>query len=135
MQAVANQKNINRPANFDTSSISGNTRKTGEPEELTFDNLYKKIPLTEEQLKISNDSIQNAMFELGKLYAEGVEDCDAVINTYEQLRNKYPQFDKMDEVLFHLYYCYNKNGNAAKAALLKSEMSSKYSNSNFTTIV
>jgi hypothetical protein len=135
MQAVTNQKNINRPVTIDNTNPADNGQKTTEPEELTFENLYKKLPVTGEQLKISNDSIQNAMFELGKIYAEGAEDCDAVITTYEQLRNKYPQFSKMDEVLFHLYYCYNKNGDAAKAARLKSEMSAAYPGSNFTTIV
>jgi outer membrane protein assembly factor BamD (BamD/ComL family) len=75
------------------------------------------------------------LFELGKIYANGVEDCGLVINTYEELRTKFPKFDKMDEVLFHLYYCYNKNGDEAKATELKSEMNSKYSSSNFTSIV
>ncbi len=134
MQAVANQKNINRPTNIGNTNVTG-SQKTIEPEELSFENLYKKLPLTEDQLKLSNDSIQNAMFELGKLYADGVEDCGAVINIYEQLRSRFPESDKMDEVLFHLYYCYNKTGDVAKATQLKSEMSSKYSNSNFTTIV
>jgi TolA-binding protein len=75
------------------------------------------------------------MFELGKVLAEGIEDCDGVITIYEQLRNKFPEFGKMDEVLFHLYYCYDKNGDHSKAAQLKSELSTKYPGSNLTTIV
>ncbi|TMI94537.1 MAG: hypothetical protein E6H06_09020 [Bacteroidetes bacterium] len=134
LQAVANQKNINRPGNIDTTTAGVDT-KNNEPEELTFENLYKKLPLTEEQLKTSNDSIQSAMFAIGKMYAESIEDCDAAINTFEQLRTRFPRFEKMDEVLFHLYYCYNKNGDGAKAAELKSEMNTKYANSNFTNIV
>jgi outer membrane protein assembly factor BamD (BamD/ComL family) len=133
MQAVANQKNTVRPGSDPT--LTGKVPKTNEPEELTYDALYNKLPLTEDQLKLSNDSIQNAMFELGKIYANEVEDCSQVITTFEGLKSRYPEFSKMDEVLFHLYYCYNKNGDIAKAAQLKSEMSSKYSNSNFTTIV
>ena len=136
MQAVANQKNINRPVNNTTgTTLPGTNPKNEAPEELTFENLYKKLPLTGEQLKLSNDSIQDAMFELGKIYADGIEDCAAVISTYEQLRSRFPDFSKMDEVLFRLYYCYDKNGDAAKTAQLKSEMSTKYSGSNFTTIV
>src|SRR5439155_8120341 len=134
LQAVANQKNINRPGNIDTTTAGVDT-KNNWPEELTFENLYKKLPLTEEQLKTSNDFIQSAMFAIGKMYAESIEDCDAAINTFEQLRTRFPLFEKMDEVLFHLYYCYNKNGDGAKAAELKSEMNTKYANSNFTNIV
>ncbi|TMI84010.1 MAG: hypothetical protein E6H10_06740 [Bacteroidetes bacterium] len=134
LQAVANQKNVNRPPITDTLSITTDT-KNSVPEDLTFESLYGHLPLTEEQLRASNDSIQNAMFAIGKIYAEEIEDCGAAVNTFEQLRTRFPQFNKMDEVLFHLYYCYSKNGETAKAAQLKSEMGSRYANSNFTSIV
>ena len=136
MQGVMNQKNVNR-ADLTNNLNTGNPSNNGAPQaqELTYENLYNNLPLTPEQLKFSNDSIQNAMFELGKILAEGIEDCDGVITIYEQLRNKFPEFGKMDEVLFHLYYCYDKYGDHSKAAQLKSELNSKYPGSNLTTIV
>ena len=131
--AVNNQlrNKLNRQ---DTSTAKKNI-KNDQPEELSFESLYKNLPLTDEQLKLSNDSIQNAMFALGKIYAEELEDCASLITTFEDLRNKYPQFGKMDEVLFHLYYCYSKSGDASKAAQIKSLMTTKYPGSNFTTIL
>lgn len=136
MQGVMNQKNLNR-ADLTNNVSTTNPSQNGaaQPQELTFENLYNNLPLTPEQLKLSNDSIQNAMFELGKILVGEVEDCDGLITIYEQLRNKFPEFDKMDEVLFHLYYCYDKNGDHAKSAQLKSELNSKYPASNLTTIV
>ena len=136
MQGVMNQKNVNR-ADLTNNLNSGNPPTNGAPQgqELTFENLYNNLPLTPERLKLSNDSIQNAMFELGKILAEGIEDCDGVITIYEQLRNKFPEFGQMDEVLFHLYYCYDKNGDHSKAAQLKSELHTKYPSSNVTTLV
>jgi outer membrane protein assembly factor BamD (BamD/ComL family) len=128
--AVANQSR-NKLNRQDTGTAKKNM-KSNEPEELSFESLYKQLPLTPEQLQLSNDSIQNAMFALGKIYAEQLEDCGLLISTFEDLRNKYPQFAKMDEVLFQLYYCYSKNGDATKAGQIKSLMSSKYPNSNFT---
>lgn len=105
------------------------------PGEITFDGLYDNLPLTPDQLQKSNDSIQAALFALGKLYVQEIEDCTAGTETFEQLRSRFPQFEKMDEVLFNLYYCYNKNGETAKAAAIKKLMNEKFSNSNFTTIV
>ena len=135
IQAVTNQVN-NRPANSGNNNNANNNSQTiSQPQELTFDNLYVNLPLTEDKLKVSSDSIQNALYELGKIYGGDLEDCDAVINTYEQLKTKFPDFPKMDEVLFHLYYCYNKNGESAKASQLKTEMGAKYPGSHFTTIV
>lgn len=120
------------PGNINTTGVQV---KNDQPQELTFENLYSHLPVAPEQLKLSNDSIQNALFVLGKIYADGVEDCENVISTYEELRTKFPGFNAMDEVLFHLYYCYNKNGNTAKAAEVKSEMSRKYPSNASTAII
>ncbi|MEI9912983.1 MAG: hypothetical protein WDO71_27080 [Bacteroidota bacterium] len=55
--------------------------------------------------------------------------------TLEELRIRFPEYPKMDEVLFNLYYCYNKNGETAKAGAIKKLMDEKFKTSNFTTIV
>jgi tetratricopeptide (TPR) repeat protein len=102
---------------------------------VTFDILYDKLPLTPELLKASNDSIQAALFTLGKIYIQEVEDCSSGSQTMEDLRNRFPGFEKMDEVLFNLYYCYNKNGETGKAAAIKKLLTDKYPASNFTAIV
>ncbi|MEP6700136.1 MAG: hypothetical protein ABJA85_02425 [Bacteroidota bacterium] len=103
--------------------------------EVSYDGLFANLPLTAEQLKKSNDSIQGALFALGKVYIQEIENCRAGTETYEQLRSRFPQFEKMDEVLFNLYYCYNKNGETTKATAIKKLMNEKYPGSNFTTIV
>ncbi len=102
---------------------------------VTYDDLYANLPLTAEQLQKSNDSLQNALFAVGKIYVQEIEDCKAGTETLENLRSRFPQFEKMDEVLFNLYYCYNKNGESAKAAAIKKLMGDKFNTSNFTAIV
>jgi outer membrane protein assembly factor BamD (BamD/ComL family) len=119
--------------NNNNNGITNNQDNT--PIEITYENLYDNLPLTTEQLQKSNDSIQDALYKLGTLYIQEVEDCPAGTETFEQLRNRFPQFDKMDEVLFNLYYCYNKNGETAKAEAIKKLMSEKNANSNFTRII
>ena len=103
--------------------------------EISYETLYDRLPLTPELLKTSNDSIQSAMFALGKGYIHDIEDCAAGTETLEILKTRFPQFRPMDEVLFNLYYCYNKNGESAKAAAIKKQMSEGYDTSNLTTIV
>ncbi|MGQ0739985.1 MAG: type IX secretion system periplasmic lipoprotein PorW/SprE [Bacteroidota bacterium] len=108
---------------------------TGGSNELTYDALYANLPLTDAQLKQSNDSLQQALFALGKAYIQEMEDCPLGTETLEQLRGRFTAFQPMDEVLFNLYYCYNKNGETVKAAAIKKLMSEKYASSNLTTIV
>lgn len=103
--------------------------------DLTFEVLYDKLPLTEAQLQLSNDSVQQAMFLLGKAYIQEIEDCQLGTETLEQLRSRFVGFVPMDEVLFNLYYCYNKNGETAKAAAIKKLMAEKYPSSNLSAIV
>lgn len=109
--------------------------KNNDGSEITFDSLYNKLPFTEQQLILSNDSISNSLFNLGNLYTNEIEDCSSTIETLETLRNRFPKFDKMDAVLFQLYYCYQKNGETAKAESIKKIMAGNYPNSNYTSIV
>jgi tetratricopeptide (TPR) repeat protein len=103
--------------------------------EITFDVLYDNLPLTEKQMKLSNDSLSEALYLLGKSLANDVEDCAASIRANEEIVNRFPAFKKMDEVLFTLYYCYNKSGEAAKAGQVKKQMEQKFAGNRLTTIV
>ncbi|RZA04094.1 MAG: hypothetical protein EOP47_00010 [Sphingobacteriaceae bacterium] len=85
----------------------------------SFDNLYNRLPLTPEKLKMSNDSIETALFTQGMIYIQELEDCATGVVTLEELRTRFPDAKKMDEVLFNLYFCYNKQGETAKADAIK----------------
>lgn len=113
----------------------GNNQQGTEQGEITFESLYDNLPLTAQQKAASDDSLQNALFIIGKSYVQEIEDCAAGTETFERIRAQFPAFQKMDEVLFNLYYCYNMNGETAKAAAIKRLMAEKYPSSNFTTIV
>jgi len=103
--------------------------------EVTFESLYDNLPLTEKQMKVSNDSLSEALYVLGKSLANDLEDCASAIKVNEEIVNRFPTFNKMDEVLFTLYYCYNKSGEASKAAQVKKQMEQKFAGNRLTTIV
>ena len=124
-----------------TKPVSGQGNNTDKPEtvtpegELNFDALYDNLPLTEKQMKVSNDSLSEALYVLGKSLANEVEDCTSSIKVNEEIVNRFPAFKKMDEVLFTLYYCYTKSGDASKAGQVKKQMEQKFAGNRFTTIV
>ena len=126
---------INSNQTGNQNPAGGQPTQGGGDDELSFEGLYSKLPLTPEQLSLSNDSVQQALFELGKAYIQNIEDCNAGTETLEQLRSRFPQFAKMSEVLFNLYYCYNKNGNSAKAAEIKQLLTNNYGSSSFAKIL
>lgn len=128
MGASANPLNTTGAGNTQGGQQGGST-------ELTFDAFYDNLPLTPEKLNVSNDSLKQALFLLGKAYIQELEDCQAGTETLEQLRNRFNSFQPMEEVLFNLFYCYNKNGETAKAAAIKKLMSEQHAGSNLTAIV
>ncbi len=122
---------VSQSGNNSLNQSSTNTANGG----LTYEDLYANLPLTPEQLQKSNDSLQNALFSLGKAYVQEIENCDVGTETLEKLRTRFPEFAKMDEVLFNLYYCYNKSGDAVKAAAIKKLMAEKFAGSNYNAII
>jgi tetratricopeptide (TPR) repeat protein len=129
---------VNSPGGNDlNAAVSSGTQvsQAGASGDITFDALYNRIPLTADKMKASNDSIQTAMFNLGKLYVDELGDCAPTVSTFEELRERFPAFDKMDEVLFHLYHCYSKDGPATKAEEIKKLMSETFAKSKFTKLV
>ncbi|MET0393702.1 MAG: tetratricopeptide repeat protein, partial [Chitinophagaceae bacterium] len=128
---------IRNQVGTDPAITSGSMRDNVTPEitEVTFESLYERLPFTPEQVRFSEDSVQAAIFSLGLLYVHDLEDCSAATETFEKLRMRFPAHPQMDEVLFNLYFCYNKNGETAKAAAIRQLMTEKFGQSNFTTIV
>jgi hypothetical protein len=137
MASIVQSQMQNSQSQYDRQRANNgvvNFSTEGEPE-ITYEVLYDRLPVTPEKLKQSNDSIQAAQFDVGLLYINELEDCLTGTTTLEGLRTRFPDFSKMDEVLFKLYFCYNKNGETDKAAAIKKLMTEKHGGSNFTTIL
>lgn len=101
----------------------------------TFTSLMSNLPLTAALIESSNDSIQSALYNLGIVFMNQAEDYSSAIETFEELRKRFPSFNRMDNVLFHLYYAYSKDGNTVKAAEIKQLLAQKYPGTRLTSIV
>ncbi len=135
LSGIVRGNNPKTDPNDPALKLGTNKQAVDESAEITFDALYAKLPLTNDLMKQSNDSLQMAMLNLGIAYIQGIEDCATGTETLEETRIKFPEHPKMDEVLFNLYYCYHKNGENAKAESIRRLMNEKFPKSNLTTIV
>lgn len=118
--ALATQKKSSDDA------ASGRAAPDDNSDELTYEALLKKLPLTEEGLKRSNDSLEQAQLELGRALLEGLEDYPAAIRELESFCDRFSYSQRRPEALGYLYYCYLKTGNAEKAAQVKAELQARY---------
>ncbi len=137
-----NQDNWRRMSavNQAASGVADNagTRSTrggaASPEDFTYEALLKNVPLTPEQVSVSNDSVQNASIELSTAYMEGLEDYPAVVGMLEPFLEKFPLSNKRQKALFQLYYSYTKMGNVDKANDVLRQLQEKYPGSELEKI-
>jgi outer membrane protein assembly factor BamD (BamD/ComL family) len=122
-------------ASGDADRLNGISGKNTAPKEITFQSLQDNLPLTSDKLKKSNDSIENALFRLGKDYQEGLPDYYYAINTYDTLLFRFTNTHHREEALFNLYYCYLKIGDDANAKRIIAMMKQEYPSGKFTRLL
>ena len=100
-------------------------------DEISVEQLTKNLPLTPEKLELSNDSIENAMVDLGVIYVDKLEEYPSAIETLEKFIDSFTYSNRKPEALYYLYYAYQKTGNTAKATTAKSELDGKYADTKY----
>jgi len=97
-------------------------------DELTAAGLKSRLPLTDEKLLASNRKIAEALFEQGQIYKNQLEDYKQAALVFEEIWKRFGNYEKEQDVLFELYYCYTKIGDKEKAAYFRNELNKKYPN-------
>lgn len=103
--------------------------------EIDFESLYAGLPLSAEKKKITTDSLAAALLEAGRILIQEIEDCAAGIKLLDRIYNSVPDFENMDEVLFHQHTCAWKAGERDKAATVLQELNSRYTKSSYTALL
>nr|MBA2745104.1 hypothetical protein [Flavisolibacter sp.] len=119
----------------DVAPLTNTSAELGDEEELSYTALLSKLPIDPSSKYKSDDSIMNALFNLGVVFINDLEDYPSAIDALETLLSRFPSFAKTDEALFHLYYAYTKAGDHGKAAQIKNLLAQKHAGSRFTAIV
>lgn len=101
---------------------------------ISYEGLLANVPLTAEQIRVSNEVISSSLLALGTAYINEVEDYPSAIKTLEDFRTRFPDYASMSEVLLNLYYSYQKVGDVTKAAEIRSLLLKKYPTSREASI-
>jgi tetratricopeptide (TPR) repeat protein len=135
--AVAEQGGPGR-APSDQRAVAGaeeGSDSAASADEISVEGLSKNLPLTPEKLELSNDSIENAMVDLGVIYVDKLEEYPLAVDTLESFIQKFSYSNRKPEALYYLYYAYQKTGNSAKAAAVRSELDTKYPDNKFQQLI
>jgi len=93
------------------------------------------IPLTEEQMKASDKKIENALFNAGFIYYEGLNDIAESIQCFQQLIERYPQSDNRLLSLYMLYKLSNDSGEGALAERYKNRILTEFPDTDYAKII
>jgi len=122
------------PATLEELSPNKNTGTDA----ISFKSLLDKLPLTPEKMKLSNDSVEKALYALGVGYQEGIPDYQSAIKTYETLLAKSADSLKptqmREQTLLNLFYCYKKVGDQANMDRIRQLMKRQYPGGEFTAM-
>jgi tetratricopeptide (TPR) repeat protein len=93
------------------------------------------LPLTPDDLLKSNVIIEDAYYDLGKLYNDQLDNTALAIETYDTLLSRYPQHPHKTEVVYSLYIWHTKMGHTALAAKYKQNVVTQFGDSKFASII
>ncbi len=98
-------------------------------------NLMKNVPLSPQQLGESNQRLQVALFEIGKIYDQKLEEHELAIEALERDVREFPDYEKIPEALYNLCLLYRKKKDDAAFEKFKSQLSGRFPESVFAKLI
>lgn len=92
----------------------------------SLEKLVAGIPLTEEAIKMSNDSIREANFLLAYTLQNELEDYAGAAGHYEKLLERFPGSNLEAEVLYNLAICYRMMGKTDELTATNKRLTTGY---------
>jgi tetratricopeptide (TPR) repeat protein len=123
-QLNAAARGLNPPDMDPDGTVSTPGTQTAEkaPQDLSEDGMLSRLPLTEEMRKASNDTIQAALFSLGRLFREELDDCEESIRYLSLLLDRFPTTNFAEQALYQLSVCFKQRGDASRSAFYRNHL-------------
>ncbi len=95
----------------------------------------KDIPTLEEDIALSNDKIEKALYATAVLFKDKLNDVQQSNYYFEELNKRYTKSENRAVALYQLYRNYDKDGNKSEAAKKKSIILSEFPNSEYAAFI
>jgi TolA-binding protein len=132
---------INQPTqpeddNGDPLATPGSkTKATVRADSTSAKSLAVGLPITPDDLLKSNIIVEEAMFDLGKLYHDKLDNTLLGIETYDTLLQRYPRHPRKPEVMYSLYLWNNQLNRTAVANSYRQGVVDQYGDSKFASMI
>lgn len=122
----------NIPVNSENPDSTINSKNTEEKEDFySIDYYMSQLPLTPETLKKSNEIIEDAYFNMGKIYKDKLEDYYLAIEAFETDLKRFSDTPNLKEIYYQLFLIYLRLGNREKTELYRSYLLNTFPDSDY----
>jgi tetratricopeptide (TPR) repeat protein len=95
----------------------------------------RQIPVTPSQLAKSTAEIKAALFNMGLVYKDKIEDIPMAISTFEEFVRRFPSDNLIADASYYLYLMYTKNGDTSQADLYRNKIISEFPGTKYQKIL
>ena len=103
--------------------------------QVTAEALLAAVPLTPEKLQKSRDSVETALFILGKSLQDYIPDYLSALKVYDSLETRFPETKYYQEALYNQYFCYIHLNDSLNAARILALMKQKYPSGRYLSLI
>ncbi|WP_235297559.1 type IX secretion system periplasmic lipoprotein PorW/SprE [Portibacter marinus] len=124
-----------RRSNKPSSSIDEGTSEEAIAKRMTDEEVkgfLGAVPFSEKDKKVANQKIEEALFNLGKLYREKLEQFSKAAESLEDLYGRNAKTDFREEAYYYSYLSYMDLNNQSKANFYKAKLVSDFPDSKYT---
>ena len=93
-----------------------------------------QIPTSDDEIKKSNKQIADALFSIGMIYKEDIEDSEKAKLTFDELEERFPSDERLADIYYNLYQMNMKANNQTDANFMRNQIISKFPNSPYAKI-
>ncbi|HJV78947.1 MAG TPA: tetratricopeptide repeat protein [Paludibacter sp.] len=95
----------------------------------------KQIPVTSAQIEKSNADIASALFAMGQIYKDKIEDIPMSISTFEEFIRRFKTDKRVVDAYFNIYLMQTKNGNQVEADLYRMKLIAEFPGSKYQKVL
>lgn len=124
-----------RRSNKSSGDIAIDDFDAGDDLSLTEDEIQeilKNVPMTENALAQSKSKIRGALFELGVLFRERIQNYPKSIEAHKSLQERFPGSEKEPDALYYLYLSHNDIDDQPGAQYYLNQLKTKYPEEKYT---
>jgi tetratricopeptide (TPR) repeat protein len=101
----------------------------------TANAMFAQLPRTEEEKQEAHAKLENAYYEIGKIYYFDLEEKSNAVDAFKKLLDNYPASEYNAEGYYLLYLIYTDQGEAALAQEISDYMHAELANSIYTKLI